>query len=100
MVEKTYEINVWKRAQTGINKIYKYIQQESPQNAVMVRDKIYDVIDSLETLPYRFSVYDRLDDGSETIRSVAVWDFIVVYKIKEEKSLVVVVRVFNGVKNK
>ncbi|MCB0738293.1 MAG: type II toxin-antitoxin system RelE/ParE family toxin [Bacteroidetes bacterium] len=100
MVEKTYEINVWKRAQSGIKKIYDHVYKESPQNAVMVRDKLYDVIDSLETFPYRFSVFKPVDDGNGFVRSVAVWDFIIVYRIREEKSQIAVTRVFHGARNK
>ena len=45
-----------KKASNELEAIYKYIKKESPQNAVLVFNEIYDLVNSLPNFPYKFPV--------------------------------------------
>ena len=48
---------IWrKKASDELESIYKYIKKESPQNAVLVFDAIFDFALSLSNFPYKFPV--------------------------------------------
>ena len=45
-----------KKASNELEAIYNYIIKESPQNAVLVFNEIYDLVNSLPNFPYKFPV--------------------------------------------
>ena len=48
-------VTVWsKRARTELKKAYEYIREDSPQNAIKVRDEIIDITLHLPKHPEKF----------------------------------------------
>lgn len=87
---------VWrKRASDELEAIYKYINKESPQNAILVFNLIYDLAISLPDFPYKFPVEPIIN--IEKVRFAVIWNFKIIYSI-EEKSIVIL-RVFNTKQN-
>ncbi|TDD97405.1 type II toxin-antitoxin system RelE/ParE family toxin [Flavobacterium cellulosilyticum] len=87
---------IWrKNALNELEAIYKYIKKESPQNAVLVFNSIYDLAISLPNFPYKFPVEPIIN--IEKVRFVVVWSFKIVYSV--EKDSIVILRVFNTKQN-
>ena len=60
-------VTVWSNtAKRQLQKAYKYIFEDSPQNAALVRDKIIDLSIILSNNPERnpLDKYKQLNDGS------------------------------------
>ena len=102
MVNRSYQVIITRAARRAIYEITTYIKEEqkSPQNAQIVRKAIVEKAKSLKTQPDRFSKYDLLHSGKTGHRSVAIWDFILVYEVDEKKRRVIVDDVFHGGQNK
>ena len=84
-----------KKVSNELEAIYKYIKKESPQNAVFVFNKIYDLANSLPNFPYKFPIEPIIN--IEKVRFAAIWSFKIVYSVEEES--VVILRVFNTKQN-
>jgi toxin ParE1/3/4 len=84
-----------KKASNELEAIYNYIKKESPQNAILVFNGIYDLANSLPNLPYKFPVEPIIN--IEKVRFAAIWSFKIIYSI--EKESVVVLRIFNTKQN-
>jgi toxin ParE1/3/4 len=56
---------VWqKKALSELESIYKYIEEESPQNALMVFNAICDLVLSLKIFPYKFPKEPAIESGN------------------------------------
>lgn len=87
---------VWrKKASDELEAIYKYIKKESPQNAVLVFNSIYDLAVSLPNFPYKFPREPLIN--IEKVRYAVIWSFKIIYAVEVEK--IVILRVFNTVQN-
>ena len=84
-----------KKASNELEAIYKYIKKESPQNAILVFNAIYDLANSLPNFPYEFPAEPIIN--IEKVRFAAIWTFKMVYSV--EKESVVILRVFNTKQN-
>lgn len=84
-----------KKASNELEAIYKYINKESPQNAILVFNAIYDLANSLPNFPFKFPAEPIIN--IEKVRFVAIWSFKMVYSV--EKESVVILRVFNTKQN-
>lgn len=83
---------VWrKKASVDLEVIYNYIKQDSPQNAVMVFNKIYDLVNSLNIFPERYPV-DKKNNNPQ-VRFAVLWNYKVVYSIEE--NAIVILRIFS-----
>jgi len=58
--------------------------------------RIFDTVHSLETMPFRYSLYDKEPWRTRGLRSVTVNHYIVFYIPVEEKNEVVIFHVFYG----
>lgn len=83
---------VWqKKASNDLLKIYKYIEKESPQNALIVFNAVCDLVTSLQLFPLKFPkerVFDSLN-----IRYAVIWSYKIVYAI--ENDTIVILRIFS-----
>ncbi len=87
---------VWrKKASDELEVIYKYIKKESPQNAILVFNGIYDLAVSLSDFPYKFPIEPLIN--LEKVRYAVIWSFKIIYTIEEES--IVILRVFNTKQN-
>lgn len=87
---------VWrKKASNELASIYKYIEMESPQNALIVFNAIFDLTNSLVVFPYKFPKEPVF--SSDNIRCAVVFTYKIVYAI--EKDTILILRVFNTKQN-
>ena len=84
-----------KKAYNELEAIYKYIKKESPQNAVLVFNGIYDLATSLPDFPYIFPIEPLIN--IEKVRCAVIWSFKIIYVV--EKDSIVILRVFNTKQN-
>ena len=84
-----------KKASNELEAIYKHIKKESPQNAVLVFNEIYDLANSLLNFPYKFPVEPIIN--VEKVRFAVIWSFKIIYSV--EKESIVILRVFNTKQN-
>lgn len=87
---------IWrKKASDELASIYNYISIDSPQNALMVFDKIYELVNSLLLFPERNPVDRAINNPN--VRSASIWDFKIIYSI--EKDAIVILRIFGTKQN-
>lgn len=87
---------IWqKKASDELASIYKYIEKESPQNALMVFNGIYEFVNSLNVFPYKFPKEPTI--LSDNIRYAVVFTYKIVYAI--ENDTILILRVFNTKQN-
>ena len=87
---------VWlKKASKDLILIFKFIEKESPQNAVSVINSICDLVISLELFPYKFP--KERSFNSENIRYAVIFTFKILYAIENET--IIILRVFNTKQN-
>ncbi len=67
----------------SIQSIYDYIFEESPQNAEMVVDTLFDLGDNLNIYPEKNPKEIIFND--ETIRFFPKWNYKIVYRIEENR---------------
>lgn len=83
---------IWrKKASDELEAIYNYIKKDSPQNAVMVFNKIFDLANSLVDFPYKFPQEPILNN--ENVRFAVIWSFKIIYAIHNDD--IFILRVFN-----
>jgi toxin ParE1/3/4 len=84
-----------KKAFDELEAIYKYIQKESPQNAIFVFNSIYDLSQSLVDFPNKYPIEPIIN--LEKVRFVAIWSFKIIYAIEIDS--IVILRIFNTKQN-
>jgi len=83
---------IWhNKASQDLNNTIKYIAKRSPQNAIIVLNKLTDLVDSLNILPYRYPVEPIYN--KDNIRFIAKWSFKIIYRI--EADVIYILRIFN-----
>lgn len=87
---------IWrKKASDELEAIYKFIKKESPKNAVLVFNAIYNLAISLSDFPYKFPMEPVIN--IEKVRYAVIWSFKIIYAVEEEN--IVILRVFNTKQN-
>lgn len=88
---KRYRITFSPLAKQDLNEIYAYIKEvlEAPLSAEKVVRAIRDKSDTLKILPYG---YQKVDEETE-IRAVSVRKYRIFYRISEENSIVIILRI-------
>ena len=84
-----------KKASDDLEAIYNYIKEESPQNAIMVFNKIYDLANSLIVFPEKYPVEPTLNNPN--VRFAVIWSFKIIYI--SEKDTIYILRIFNTKRN-
>lgn len=84
-----------KKASDDLEAIYNYIKEESPQNAIMVFNKIYDLVNSLIVFPEKYPVEPTLNNPD--VRFAVIWSFKIIYL--SENDIVYILRIFNTKRN-
>ena len=80
-----------KKASSELIVIIKYIKKDSPQNALMVFEKVHILADSLALLPEKFPL--QPDTGKANVRFAVLWNMKIIYVIG--KKTVTITRVFS-----
>ena len=87
---------VWsKQARNSLAQIYDYIYEDSPQNAVMVFDTLFDLGNSLADA--RFDYSKDLIINEERFKFIPKWNYKIIYERKENE--VVILEIFNTNQN-
>lgn len=83
---------IWKKkASDELEAIYSYIKKDSPQNAFMVFNKIFDLANSLTDFPYKFPKEPIIN--IENVRFAVIWSFKIIYAIHDDN--IYILKVFN-----
>lgn len=90
-----YSVKLMNRALRDLDSIYDYIAHTllEPGTALSLVDRIENGILSLETMPYRCPGRERGAYANRGYRQLFVENYTVVFRIDEEKRLVIVVTV-------
>jgi toxin ParE1/3/4 len=91
-----YRVIITPRAANDLIGICEHIEQQSPQNAGTVAQRLVDAINSLEELPHRFEVHEARKDPTKTVRSMPVPPFIAYYRIDDRRQSVRILSVWHG----
>jgi toxin ParE1/3/4 len=87
---------IWsEEASNSLAKIYFYILQESPQNAVMVVDKIIELAETLQDKSFEYSIDPIIN--KEKFRHISIWSYKIIYERNSEN--VIILDIFDGRQN-
>lgn len=97
---KKYDIILTKGAKTDLEEIYKYIFEnlKEPDIAEKLMRKIEKSILSLDTFPNR-CMKIKAKPMNQTYRRMVIENYIVLYKVEEEKREVVIYKISYGKRN-
>ena len=85
-----------REASRDLESIYKYLEQDSPQNAADVLEYLLANIDALEILPRRHHVYRQPRGSVPAVHAMPVPPFIVYYRVMDADGVVRVLTVRHG----
>lgn len=87
---------VWsKEASNSLAKIYLYILKDSPQNAVMVVDKIIELVETLQDEKIEYSIDPLID--KQKFRHISIWSYKIIYERNSDS--VIILDIFDGRQN-
>ena len=87
---------VWsEEASNSLAKIYFYILEDSPQNAVMVFDKIIELVETLQDEKIEYSIDPVI--GKQNFRHISIWSYKIIYE--RNLDTVIILDVFDGRQN-
>ena len=87
---------VWrKKAANELQDIYNYIKKESPQNAVLVFNSVYDLVISLIDFPFKFPKEPTIN--IEKVRFAVIYSYKIIYAVEKDK--IIILRIFNTKQN-
>ncbi|HEY2588705.1 MAG TPA: type II toxin-antitoxin system RelE/ParE family toxin [Tepidisphaeraceae bacterium] len=91
-----YRVIVLPEAFADLDRIIDYIKRDSPQNAMLVVERLQKAIESLDELPHRHKIH-RWDRRPErVIRSVPVSSYIIYYRVIDTPPTVRVLTIRHG----
>jgi toxin ParE1/3/4 len=93
-----YEIIYTEDALQDLEGIYQYISQTllEPSIAEKQADRIMDAVDSLESMPLRFRLYEHEPWHSKGLRVLPVDNYLVFYLPDEVENIVAIIRIMYG----
>ena len=93
-----YRIVYTDEAKQDLRDIYTYIAEElfASEIATGQVNRIMDVVDELDDMPFRFSLYEFEPWRSQGLRFVPVDNYIVFYQPREIEGTVYIVRIMYG----
>ncbi|MCD8307184.1 MAG: type II toxin-antitoxin system RelE/ParE family toxin [Clostridia bacterium] len=93
-----YSLVLSSEAELGIAEIYNQIYDVSQSEEIAVRQvrKITEMIESLSDMPNRFSLWPEEPLRDLNVRFVPVRNYVIQYRVFEESSIVLIMRVVNG----
>ena len=96
-----YRLDVSDRAEEDFEKIVSYISQKlsAPQAASDFSDEVFACYDRLEENPFMYEECRDFKLKKEGYRRVVINNYILLYKVYDDKNLVIVYRFFYGGQN-
>ncbi len=87
---------IWsKEANNSLVAIYFYILVHSPQNAVMVIDKIIELAETLKEERFEYSIDPIIN--KQKFRHITIWNYKIIYERDLEN--VIILDIFDGRQN-
>ena len=87
---------IWyNKAEEDLNSNIAFIARKSPQNAIIVLERLITLIDSLGLFPFKYPkepIYNNTN-----IRFVTKWSYKIIYRI--ESNTIYILRIFNTYQN-
>lgn len=93
-----YQVILSDAANRDLRNIFEYIFYElkAPQSASGILDKLEQAVLSLEEMPNRYKVIEREMWLSRKVRLMPVGNYVVIYFVDDDKSIVNIMRVMYG----
>jgi len=90
-----YDVKLLAKAARDMDEVYYYIAEEfkEPGAAEQMADLLEDAIFGLDELPYRGAVRKTGAFANRGYRQLFIKNFTIVYRIDEEKKMVIIVTV-------
>lgn len=97
-MKKKYELKVTPAAESDLDHIYEYISENlsAPMAAQRLMDDIEKEIKSLRSSPYRCELCRSEYLALKGYRRLVINKYIALYVVNEQKSQVIIMRVFYG----
>lgn len=87
---------VWSsQASNSLAKIYSYILEDSPQNAIMVVEKIIELAETLQNNRFEYSIDPII--GKQKFRHISIWSYKIIYE--RNNGRVLILDIFDGRQN-
>ncbi len=87
---------VWsEESSNSLLKIYEYILNDSPQNAVMVVDRITELAETLRDKHFEYSIDPIIN--KQKFRHVSIWSYKIIYERTNDR--VIILDIFDGRQN-
>jgi toxin ParE1/3/4 len=93
---RAYRVRTLPEASQDLTEIFKYIKEDSPDNAAAMIGRLFDAIDSLNHFPNRHRVHRSFKDPARVVRAMPVPPYIIYYRVIESDQLVEVMTVRHG----
>ena len=93
-----YQVILSDAANRDLRNLFEYIYYElkAPQSASGILDKLEQAVLSLEEMPNRHKVIEREPWLSRKVRLMPVGNYVVIYFVDDDKSIVNIMRVMYG----
>ncbi|MCD7807948.1 MAG: type II toxin-antitoxin system RelE/ParE family toxin [Erysipelotrichaceae bacterium] len=101
MEDNKYSINIYPRAQSDLEDIFRYISDElcNPSAAIELIDAIDEALDLVCLNPLMCPLVRSKLIKDKTLRKLIVKNYIIFYRPVEQNNEIQVVRVLYGMKN-
>ena len=80
----------------NLGDIVRFIHSQSPQNAVLVHQRLLSQIDSLELNPHRFTLVGRSRSLGTPVHRVEVSSYLVYYRVDPSPPVVHILSIIRG----
>ncbi|MDB5320169.1 MAG: Addiction module toxin RelE [Phycisphaerales bacterium] len=97
---RRYDVRITKTASSELVEIHQFIERDSPQNASEMIGRLFESIEALDILPYRYKVHQSSKYPEGIIRSMPVPPYVVYYRVLEEAHVVRILTVRHGARRK
>lgn len=87
---------IWSQeSKNSLASIYFYILKDSPQNAIMVVDKITELVTTLEDIRFEYAIDPIIN--KQKFRHISIWSYKIIYERNENSILIL--DIFDGRQN-
>jgi len=94
-MRERYQIQLSRRVESQLEKIFEYIAQDSPDNASGLIAEVLNSIYSLQVFPKRQRVQSSAG-ALVPVRSLPCGNYMIFFEIDEPKQVVKIIRVSHG----
>lgn len=96
MMADRFDVRITNEAYADLDAIFRYIEEDSPENARRMLARLVSDIEELAELPYRNPVWEPSRKPDRVVRSLPVPPYKVYYRVIEDGKVVRVLHVRHG----